>query len=467
MRWVALGCCLSVCVSVPTVRADTIALDDVLASVETHHPEIAEAVANEAAAQAALLGAEGAFDPQLNAYGALRTGGYYELRRATVEIRQPTPLWGVEVWAGYRIGQGIEDQRYPTYYEDETLDQGEIRGGIRIPLWRDGPYDARRAERDRRGLQATAATASRQAATLSVRQQATDAYFAWLAAGRRYGVARELLTLAESRRSWVEARAAAGAIPPVELLEAERAVLRRQSAMVSARRGTEATGFVLSLFYRTAEGTPRIPTLEALPTELPSPPELSDLDERSIVAAIDCHPRVEAMRNRLAAAHTERELAEAQNAPKVDVQGQISRDFGAGDVTLPGTVFEAGVVFSMPLAMRTPRGRERAARARVTAIEQDLRLAEDTLRAQLIDAESAFAAAGERRALASSLTDNTRALAAAERRRFEAGTTTLFVVNLREQSIAEAAIAEVDATRDLWKARAARLALTTCRAPAT
>ena len=446
----------------PNTSEPPLNLGAILASVDQHHPKVEAAMAKEDVARAELFAARGGFDPKLSAYGALRNGGYYELRRVTAEIRQPTPIWGTELWVGYRFGLGILEERWPTYYEDETLDRGEVRAGLKIPVWRNGPLDKRRAKLKRARQKAEAAIGGRQATLLELRQKATDAYFAWAAAGRRLLVAQELLELAESRKKWVTARVDAGAIPPVEALEAERSVLLRRNSLVSARRGTEATSFILALFYRDDEGQPRLTVSRALPKELPLPADLDATSEQATTQALGCHPLLREQRALLAAVQVDQALAKAQNAPKIDIKAQISRDFGDGDITLPGTVFELGLEFEMPAAMRTPRGLLRASQAETRAVQQKLRFLEDSIRVRVSNSASAFVAAKERRQLAHKLAQNTRSLAKAEQSRFKAGATTLFVVNLREQSVAQAEIAEVDAIRDLWKARAEWDALTFC-----
>ena len=80
----------------------TVSLASVLLSTEAHHPRVRAALANEAVAEAEVLAARGGFDPTLRARGALRHGGYYDLRQLDAELRAPTPLWGAEVWAGVR-----------------------------------------------------------------------------------------------------------------------------------------------------------------------------------------------------------------------------------------------------------------------------------------------------------------------------------------------------------------------------
>lgn len=434
--------------------------DEVLQSVERHHPTVAAALARESAARAEVMAARGGFDPQLRVYGALRGGGYYDLLRLDAEVRQPTPLWGAELWAGYRRGQGSQD-RYPTYYSDETLDGGELRAGLSVPLWRDGPLDARRAARQRAIFGQEAAEQGRRATQLELSQKALDAYWYWVAAGWRLRVADELLALATARLAQIRARADAGAVPRVDALEAERSVLSRRSGHVSARRGLEAAAIDLGLFVRDRDGAPAVPEADRVPTELVVPPPLPAL-EPAIAEALSCHPMLRAARASLESQRVRRDLARAQRGPQLDLSFQVSRDFGQGDETLPGTVYEGGVRFAMPLGLRTARGRLDAAEATLRERGEQLRLREDVLATRLRDVASAWRAAQENHDIAHELADTTRRLADAELRRFESGATTLMIVNLREQAAAEASVREVVATRDLWRAAAAWRALTSC-----
>ena len=450
----------------PGTNYGAITLGRVIASVQEHHPKVRAALANERVAEAQLGAARGAFDPYLSVYGALRHGGYYELRRVDAEVRAPTPLWGAEVWAGYRVGQGIEESRYPTYYDDQTLDRGELRAGVRVPLWRDGPLDYRRAGRQQAEHRRGAAREDREMTELELQQKATGAYWSWVAAGQAYAVSEELLELAQQRQAQVERRAEAGAIPPVDALEGRRSLLSRQRYLVAARRKVEASALVLGLFLRDEAGDPAPPGLDRLPEVLPTPEPVGD-PSAAFEQVRGCHPSLEAPRAYLEYQRVARDLARARRGPQLDVRMQVSRDFGEGDTSLPGTVYEAGLVFSMPLALRTARGNLEAAEAEVASQTQDLRLLEDTLLTELRDAASAYEAAAERYRILQELADTTRQLAEAERRRFDAGATSLLVVNMREQSVGEAAMSVVSAASELWYARARWDALTRCEVAAS
>ncbi|MEM9070008.1 MAG: TolC family protein [Myxococcota bacterium] len=449
-------------------RAQPLSPSAVLESVDRHHPVIAETVALQDAAIAEIQSANGSFDPELRAYGSITTGGYYDLRRLDVSVYQATPLWGASFWAGYRIGHGELDNRYPTYYSDETLTRGEVRIGASIPLWRDGPLDARRARQRRARYNASEANSQREAQALDLHRRALNAYWLWVAAGTKFNVAQDLQRLASERLAQVQGRVRAGALPEVEALEAERSLLSRRAKAVEERRGLEASSFVLGLFLRDERGAPRAPEAGQLPSGSMMPPPVGDV-EGATQEALVCHPRLRASRAALEEVRISRDLARAQRAPQIDARFQYSRDFGAGGnnedestITLPGDVFEAGLRISLPLGLRTARGALDAAEARLTARQQRLRLQEDVLATEIRDVASAYQAALEQHQLRVQLADTTSRLAEAERQRFAEGATTLLIVNLREQSVAEAQVAVVNALRALWVAHARWIAATTC-----
>lgn len=441
----------------------TLELDEVVRATAAFHPKVRAALQKEQAAEAQLMAAQGAFDPVLDVYSAMREGGYYSLRRVDAELRLPTALWGTELWTGYRIGQGVESDRYPSYYSDETLDRGELRAGVRVPLWRDGPLDARRAGTRQAEIERGGARAGRWAVEYALRQKATQAYWKWVAAVREREIADELLTLAEARLAAVEQRAKAGAIAPVDVLEAERSVLSRRRARVSAERSAQAAALVLGLFVRDEAGDPAPPLTRVPPAALAVPPPIGD-PEAAFARVRACHPLVQDAQARLEGQRVERDLADARLGPKLDLKMQISRDLGDGNDTLPGTVYEAGLVFSMPLALRTARGKLSAAEAKLAAEARALQLVTDELQADLRDAASAYRAAVEKREYVEQLAETTRRLAEAERRRFDAGATSLLVVNMREQSVGEAALSVIGAFAEQWTAAARWEALTRCEA---
>ncbi|MCB9592667.1 MAG: TolC family protein [Sandaracinaceae bacterium] len=431
-------------------------LGAVLASVERHHPTLESARQSVRAAEGEQLAAEGGFDLSLTAQGWAAPVGYYDWGRADVMLEQPTPLWGASVSAGWRIGRGGD---VPSYYgQYQTLDAGEVRARVRVPLWRDGPIDARRARMWRAEHATDAEEASLEARRLSMRLDAARAYWSWVAAGQRYQVAAGLLELAEAREAQVAARVGAGAIPAIESLENRRAVLSRRTSLVSARRALEGASIALSLYLRRDDGSPRVPRPSAVPLVTEDAPPLSVDVREEVNAAWGRRPEMERYRALLRRQRVSVDYAENQLAPRIDLTVGASVDLGSGTAdqqsVLGPAVVEGSVLVSLPLQFREARGGIDRSNAELAALEADAQLVREQIGAAVQDAYSAVRAAEERQRLAAQSAEVASAVADAERRRFELGATQLFIVNLREQAAAAADAVLIDARAELQVAHA-------------
>jgi cobalt-zinc-cadmium efflux system outer membrane protein len=434
--------------------------EEVLQSVSAHDPRIRKAIEGLRQAESTTREARGAFDPKLQGDAKLRTGGYYDLRRANVELRQPTTLWGSEIYVGYRIGRGI-NQTWPTYYEDQTLSDGEIRAGLELPIWRGGLIDEPRARRARAIHLEEAAGHELSATALNLELAAAGAYWKWVSVGQKLGVTRALVQLAEERDGQLRRRLAAGSIAEFDVTDNERILLERRALLVSAQRAFQQAAFELSLFLRDALGRSIVPESNRLPLEQARPQERDPVEELVLQKVLVCHPEVRRVRAELEASEVDVALTKNQLAPELRGRFQYSRDLGelTGtplDFTLPGNVFEAGIELSMPLPLRSERGRAGVERAKVAQKKAELRFVEDQLSARVRDAASAVLAAQERVDLTEQVVETAAQLAEGERRRFEVGASNLIFVNLREQQAAMArmqlieAIAIVEIERTRW-----------------
>jgi outer membrane protein TolC len=444
--------------------AEPLTLGQVLASVERHHPSLEAAQQRVRAAEGEQLAAEGGFDLSLTATGWAAPQGYYDWGRADVRLDQPTPLWGTTFSAGWRIGRGGD---IPDYYgQYETLDLGEARVGVRVPLWRDGPIDSRRARMWRAEHASDAERATYDARILQMRLDATQAYWSWVAAGLRYRIASELLDLAEQRDAQIAARVRAGAIPAIESLENRRVIVGRRATLVSARRDLERAAIALSLFTRRDDGRPRVMPPSRLPEEMSLPEPLRANVRAEVEDAWARRPEMERYRALVEQQRVSVDLAENQLSPRIDLSVGTSVDLGSGTAVeqdvLGTPVVEGSVLVSFPFQLREARGGIARTRAELAALRAEAQLLRDQLAAQVQDAFSAVRAAEERVELAREAAEVEAAVAEAERRRFELGATELFIVNLREQNAAAARAILVDARAVLqiahaqWRAATAR-----------
>lgn len=427
-------------------------LDEVLSSVDRSFPLIAAAAREQDEARGALLSSEGGFDPSLRASGTYEPIGGYPKQYFTVQVDQPTAIWGTSVFGAYRYGSG----KFPVYDGKlETNDFGEVRVGARVPLWRDGPIDRRRASLRQAELGITLARLSVDQQRIEARRVATLRYWDWVAAGQRLSIMRAWLALAVERDAGLAARSSRGDIPEIDRTENQRTIYQRQAAVVAAERDLAQAGLELSLFLRGDDGTPLYPSLARLPRTLPetTAPDIPNArveEDRALARRPDLR-RFDILRDR---SRIEADLARNQQKPAVDVTLYGARQFGPADPTRGEPVFGASVVLDIPILNRVQTGREQSAEATIAKNEEQRRFARDRVVADVRTSLVAIETSRQRAAMARKEVEVATQLAAAELQKFELGEGNLLLVNLREQARAEAAIREIDALADFQRALA-------------
>jgi outer membrane protein TolC len=439
-------------------RADSLTLQEVLGATDATHPDLeaADTVVEKAAGK--RLSARGAWDPNLQVRSRWSPVGYYDNGQVDVIVRQATPLWGIGLYGGYRVGLGT----YPVYKgELQTLSGGEARAGIDVPLWKDGLIDGRRAEVRRTKILADAAECERNGARLAVGQKAARAYWDWVAAGQEARVQRDLLAVAEERAAALQEQARAGSIAGIVVVDNERLVLDRRAKLIAARREFQAATLELSLFVRNTAREPVRVAEDRVPRRIEDVRDVDILSEDAAVeAALNRRPEICRLRLERAAAEVAVKLARNQRAPAVNAQAFVARDFGAGPAELGPTEFGVGVVVEMPLALRQARGEYRAAKAEARGIDAQLRGLRDKISAEVRQARVDLDAAEQRIEVARAQIEAAETLADAERDKFKEGASDLVIVNLRELAAADAARLEIEALAAHQRARADYLTAT-------
>jgi len=421
---------------------------EVLQSVERALPLLERARQDLVLAEGELREAQGAFD--LAVKGTASTvRGYYDSERIAGGLEQPLSFLGMTTYGGYKLGRG---SFAPYDGKLQTLSDGEFSAGVQVPLLRDRATDDRRAARRVAELGVEVAGRGLDKARLTYFKQALSAYWNWVGAGQQLRVARDLLALAEARDQQLADAAALGQIPPVERTDNRRAILQRRSAVVQAERQLQMQGIELSLYLRLPDGRPDRPGDLRLPP-LPAPAAPGAPAEADIVGvALDLRPELKALRLKRAQQEAALRLAENGTLPTLDLFSEVARDVGSGASSRTGKDFEAGVVFQLPLQRRKATGKALQVRSKLAAIDQELRWAEDEIRAEVQDALSALAAAGAVLDAVGEELAVARELEGLERDRFALGDSTQFLVNLREVATADAALREAKARADQQKA---------------
>lgn len=435
-------------------------LEDVLRSSARSAPQIVEALARVRQAEGRALSADGAFDTVFDVDARSRVTGYYD--GSVVEGRATRPLTanGGYVYGGYRASRGS----FPVYEDQAYTNRlGEAKVGALFALLRDRVIDERRTRRTVAGGDIDVARFEGAMVAIGVQRRAVDAYQAWVAAGLRLRAYRDLLDFAERRRSAIARQITLGARPDILLVENDQNLVRRRALSVRAEQELATAANALSFYLRDDMGAPLLVSADRLP---PDPAALAGIAATGKRGEPLHRPDYRAILTRIDQSTARLMLAENDLSPRLDLRGEVGKDFGAVGPGGPSrTPLDAavGFRFSVPLQNRAAKGRVAEARAEIDALTQRSRLLRDQI---AVEVEGIVIAVGATERLAAIAEEEQRLaerLAAAERRRFELGSGDFFLVNQREETATDARVRLIDAQARIAAARAELAAATADR----
>lgn len=421
--------------------------EEVLRSSALTFPSILESFEREAAARSDQLSADGAFDLILEGEAYDRLTGTFSGGYAQVGARQPLAPLGAEVYGTYRLSDG----RFPIYENIYNTNQaGEFKVGGLLSLLRDRRIDQRRFDVVDTRLAADQARLDILLVQLKVQHEALMAYWRWVAAGYEIRVYEELLEIAEARSIGLERGVSLGATPAIAITENEQNVLRRRTLLAEAQRNLSLAATSLSYYLRGADGVMIVPTRDQLPPVglLGDLPNLQTLIAQDRSEVFENRPELQDFRIALERAQNKVALRENDLQPELELKAELSRDFGAigdGGPTFDSTDTVVGVTFTVPLQRRTARGRLQRAEAELREIELRERRISDQISVELDNILTNLNAALRVANLAGSEVEQANTMVAAERRRFSLGAGDFFLVNVREESAADAQIRQIRA----------------------
>ncbi len=421
--------------------------DAVLRSSALRFPSILESFEREAAARSDQLAADGAFDLMLEAEYYDRFTGTFSGGFAEVKATQPIAPYGAKVFGSYRLSDG----RFPIYENIYNTNQvGEFKVGALFSLLRDSRIDSRRFTIEDTRLAASQAGLDVLLVRLNVQHEALKSYWTWVAAGKEIAVYEELLEIAEARAIGLARQVQAGATPSIALTENEQNLIRRKTLLERAKRDFETASNSLSYYLRDISGQLVIPTRAQLPSyevleQLPDMQALLDMRRSDI---LEQRPELQDFRIAIERATNKVELRRNDLQPRLDASVELSRDFGAvgdGGPTFDSTDTVVGVTLTVPLQRREARGRLQRAEAELRELELRERRIADQIQVQLDNILTNLNAALRLADLADEEVKQATAMVAAERKRFSLGAGDFFLVNLREESAADAQIRAIRA----------------------
>jgi outer membrane protein TolC len=415
---------------------DTVPLTEFQRSVARHHP-VAQAA--ELAVRRARFGvslARGAFDPTVSAVleqKRFKGIGYYD----ELELRalMPTPL-GIDFKLGWERadGQIINPER-------ATPLEGLLTASVVVPLGRRIITDERRTALKQADAQAVAAVADRTRTVLALLSESARAYGAWYDASQRAVIAREAERLAEFRLEAVRSRVRTGDAAAIDSIEARLEVRARSVARLEAENDALAARTAAGVFVWTEQGR----AVALPPAQVPVAPAAwraapSQADEDGVAEWVRrSHPLVVRAEARVAELRAGRTLARQNLLPDAKVElGALNAGSAFGDLFNLGEVGtnqKVSGTASQSLLLAKERARLGQADVGVDVGEWELSLAREQAVAALRIAGATWRALEAQRARQVEAVADALALVQGEQRRFEAGESSLLIVNLRERAL--------------------------------
>lgn len=436
--------------------ARPLTLQEVLRSSARSAPEIIAALARNRQAEARALTAQGAFDTVFAVEARSRTLGYYDGTEIASKTEQPLSNNGGYVYGQYRASRGD----FPIYEDKSYTNRlGELKVGGLYSLLRDRLIDARRSEFRLAANDIDIARFETRATSIGVQARAVEAYQKWVAAGLKLKAYEALLALAGGRTDGIERQVQLGAKPDILLTENEANLVRRQAFVVEARQDFRAAAVKLSLYYRSADGTPVVVDEARLPADATA----LDGIRSDPAFNLEGRPDFAIMLEEIDKATVKLALARNDLMPRLDLGGEVAKDVGpAGLGGTNRTPLEmiVGITFKIPLQNRKAKGKLAETRAKIDELSVKQQFLAEKIRAEVtaigieVDTANQLVATTEKELVLA------QRLASAERRRFALGSSDFFLVNQREESATNAEVKLIEAQARIAAARAELAAAT-------
>jgi outer membrane protein TolC len=403
--------------------------------VSDNHPAVRQASLRTGMGEAAVRSARGAFDPRAVAgYSEKSFEGkdYFALMDAGLKV----PTWfGAELFGGFQNNSG------PFVNEaDVTPDAGLLKAGISVPVGQGLFLDKRRADLRKAQAFQDMAEAERLRLLNDVYFTVLSDHLAWVADYQRLAIARAAVEQASVRYSAIRASFRGGDRPAIDTLEALLQVQDRQLRLRDAEVDFRNAGLALSnhLWDEVLRPLEIGPGVIPDTLDLRAPGMTTDpvtLTER----AMQEHPKLQELQGKLEQLEVERRLRGEFLKPQLDLNYSLLANGGIINSETGVTYDPAdrmwGVGFSMPLFLRRERGELTLATLRRTEAELDIDRERQHISTAIGRSTNELTLLEGQVLLSRSMVTNYTALLNGENRRFQAGESSLFLVNQREVAL--------------------------------
>ncbi len=434
--------------SIPKV----ISFDQYMAIVRAHHPVAKQADIRLKQGDATVLQSRGNFDPKL--FNDLTQKyfddkSYYSLIDAGVKI----PTWfGIEVKGGYEQNQG-------TYLNPEknTPTNGLWYAGVTLPVGAGLFIDERRAELRKAQLFQEMTVSERQLLINELLYKSGSAYWEWFQAYNVLTVYTEAVVLANQRYQAVKQNAILGDQPFMDTVEAGIQLQNRQLALRQSQLDYANSTAMLAV-YLWVDGTVPLELAENATPEVNENVVGRDVDAYYLAqrdTLLMQHPKLQQYQLKLDQIAIDQRLKREQLKPTLNLKYNALSE-AINDSPLEeynSNNYNWGVEFSMPILLRKERGALRLANYKLQEAELDYTNQIAEILFKINSALNDWEATKDQLDLYTRTVIDYERLLSGERQLFNAGESSLFMVNARELGFIGAQIKQIEILTKNHKAR--------------
>lgn len=405
--------------------------EDFRAIVRQHHPMAVQAELVTKTGDATVQQARGGFDPKIGAdigQKYFKGDQYYSLIDAGLKV----PTWfGIEVNAGYEQNGGVYLNP-----ENNTSGGGLAYAGISLPVGRGLFIDERRAELRKAQIYQKSTRVEQRLMMNELLYEAGKAYWDWFKAYQVLQVYQEAILLAEFRFNSVKQQAESGDKPDIDTLEAGIQLQNRQLALQQAQLEFQNATAMLAVFLWQNGQIP----LELKESTVPVGKEFVQtrtmeslmLDKMDSLVAY--HPYLQQYRFKIDQLKIDRRMKIENLKPQLDLKynalNQVVGNNPFAELSINN--YNWGLQFSMPIPLRKERGALRLAKYKIQDAELGLVDQQARIGYKIASSINEWNTTREQTDISQKTADDYRGLLEGERDKFDAGESSLFMVNRRE-----------------------------------
>ena len=354
---------------------------EVTESANKNYPQILSYYEKVNAAEGTALGSLGFFDIKLKQSYIDKSRGFYDGKTNDTLLEKELGFMGAKVYGGYRKSFGSFAD-----YEGGSLtnEGGEYRAGVRFSLLRDSSIDQNRLGVILANLGVKESQIQLETIKKEIERDATKAYWKWISSAKVFYIYEDLYRLSLKRQTQLEERLKKGDVAQIIVAENKKNILRRKSALASARQYFENSAIYLSLFWRTENGIPSVPKPNQVPEIHFSLHEIGDSKiVRDLETALANRPELRILKIQKEQNSNQLKYSKNLFKPQLNVDVRASKDLGIGPQSRSQANNYVGLDFSIPLQQREARGKNAEYESKSKSFKYEQQLLEEKIKAEL------------------------------------------------------------------------------------